>query len=419
MYKSGKGLVIYMKSRLTLSIATLIMSAIALFGISFTEISQIGGIDMVERQEIEEIEQSSVIRATAYAAKKLTVIEKPLAADENDEYVAPVWLKQTNESNAGVPAYPDSPKPSDDEPEETTPPAETAIITTEAPPKVNADDTDDSLDKNYPEGFTFIASGNGHGCGLSQNGANYYAKYGGYNYQQILAHYYSGATLASTGTGGKETITVNGVSGNAIDIIAMVCNQEVGPSFHEEAIKAQAVAAYTFVKYNGGKCSGVGMKKNPSDKVYNAVAEVAGQALYYNGKFCLAQFYASSGGTTANCKDVFTADMPYLRAVESVYDKLYDPYYGKRYTYSVKYVRSVLESSLGIKLSDNPENWIKVVYGDNSNYAAKVIIDGQKTVKGTVFKKYFGFRTSCFSVTLSKPKQEAETTEETTTDANT
>lgn len=395
-----------MKSRLTLSITVLIMSAIALFGISLTEITRVGGIDAVEQQEIEVLEQGSVIRATAYAAKNLTVVEKPGDVYEPDEYTVTTWYKYTAALSFGVPAYTEAAVTKAPEAETTVPSAGTSVIMTDAAPPVKVD-ASDKLSQSYPDGFTFIASGYGHGCGLSQNGANYYAIYGGYNYQQILAHYYQGATLASTGTGGKETITVNGISGSALDIIAMVCNQEVGPSFHVETIKAQAVAAYTFVKYNGGSCSGLGMKANPPAKVYNAVAEVIGQALYYNGKFCLAQFYASSGGTTANCKDVFTADLPYLRAVESAYDKLYDPYYGKQYNYSVEYVKSVLESKLGIKLSDNPENWIKIVYGDhNSNYAASVIIDGQKTVRATKFKSYFGFRTTCFSVTLNNAKSE-------------
>ena len=44
--------------------------------------------------------------------------------------------------------------------------------------------------------FTFHVYGYGHGVGLSQRGANYYAK-AGYNYQWILAHYYPGTTLGT------------------------------------------------------------------------------------------------------------------------------------------------------------------------------------------------------------------------------
>ncbi len=41
---------------------------------------------------------------------------------------------------------------------------------------------------------TFSVSGYGHGIGMSQYGANYYAE-NGYNYQEILEHYYTGAEI--------------------------------------------------------------------------------------------------------------------------------------------------------------------------------------------------------------------------------
>lgn len=42
--------------------------------------------------------------------------------------------------------------------------------------------------------FKFTVKGYGHGVGMSQNGANYLAQQG-YSYEEILLHYYSGATL--------------------------------------------------------------------------------------------------------------------------------------------------------------------------------------------------------------------------------
>ena len=47
----------------------------------------------------------------------------------------------------------------------------------------------------YNGKFTFVSYGSGHGVGLSQIGADCYAKYGGYKYDQILKHYYRGITL--------------------------------------------------------------------------------------------------------------------------------------------------------------------------------------------------------------------------------
>ncbi|MCD7823160.1 MAG: SpoIID/LytB domain-containing protein [Oscillospiraceae bacterium] len=50
---------------------------------------------------------------------------------------------------------------------------------------------------SYSNGvFTFVTYGYGHGVGMSQEGANLYAIYGGYSFDQILHHYYTGVTIA-------------------------------------------------------------------------------------------------------------------------------------------------------------------------------------------------------------------------------
>lgn len=43
--------------------------------------------------------------------------------------------------------------------------------------------------------FTFTTRGFGHGAGLSQQGALGYARYEGWDYRQILTHYYTGVTI--------------------------------------------------------------------------------------------------------------------------------------------------------------------------------------------------------------------------------
>ena len=42
--------------------------------------------------------------------------------------------------------------------------------------------------------FVFEGSGNGHGVGLSQNGAQGMAQQG-YSYEEIIKHYYTGVTI--------------------------------------------------------------------------------------------------------------------------------------------------------------------------------------------------------------------------------
>ncbi len=244
--------------------------------------------------------------------------------------------------------------------------------------------------------FAFTSYGWGHCVGLSQNGANFYAMYAGWNYQDILFHYYPGTTLMNTGTAETEIVTTQGVPGNVLQQVAEIVNCEVGPSFHPECIKAQAVAVYTYMKYHNNDAHDLKGKPDPPQELVDLCAEVLGEALYYNGDFCLTMFYASCGGITANCYDVFTADIPYLRSVSSEYDATHDPHWGDVTYYTVDEVRSKIQSAYSITLSSNPENWIKIVEG-NGGYANQVIIDDQVTVRGNAFRSVMGLKSPKFT----------------------
>lgn len=282
-----------------------------------------------------------------------------------------------------------------------------------------ADSAVSSVEDGY---FAFTTYGFGHGVGLSQNGANFYAKYAGWDYQDILFHYYPGTTLMNTGTAEKETVTVQGVPGNVLQQVAEIVNREIGSSMHVEAIKAQAVAIYSYMKYHKNDSHDLKGKKNPSQKIIDACASVLGEALYYDGKYAMTMFYASSGGITANCYDVFVADIPYLRSVSAEYDALYDPHYGDVVYFSIEELRKKLERAYGIKLSANPENWITIVEG-NGGYVNKVIIDGKVTVRGNSFRAVMGFKSPKFTYICSTseemPEQETSSPTENTSKSTT
>ncbi len=273
---------------------------------------------------------------------------------------------------------------------------------------VSAGQADSAVSSVENGHFAFTTYGYGHGVGLSQNGANFYAKYAGWNYQDILFHYYPGTTLMNTGTAETELVTVDGVPGDVLMQVAEIVNREIGPSFHVETIKAQAVAIYTYIKYYNGDSHDLKGKPNPSQKIIDACASVLGEALYYDNHFALTMFYASSGGITANCNDVFTADIPYLRSVASAYDAAYDPHYGEVIYFSVEELRRKLQNAYGITLSSNPENWIKIIEG-NGGYVNKVVIDGKVTVRGNSFRSVMGFKSPKFTYICSVSDEQGST----------
>lgn len=189
----------------------------------------------------------------------------------------------------------------------------------------------------------------------------------------------------------NETLTVyDGYSGtkvtkSAFDIVCQMTYNEVGVTFNREAIKAQAVAAYTYVKYlqNRGLVADVLLKSNPPQKIIDCVNEVAGIAVYYNDKLIQATFSASTGGATASSKDVWGNSFPYLVSVACEYDYL-DPHYGSTKSFSTADIKTLIESNTNITLSDNPENWFTLLGADqggvlDGGYVGKMLIDGNSS----------------------------------------
>lgn len=244
--------------------------------------------------------------------------------------------------------------------------------------------------------IAFTTYGYGHCVGMSQNGANYYATYGGYDYQSILFHYYPGTSLVQAGA---QTITCNGVTGSELEIVSQLVYNEMSSTMAPEAMKAQAVAAYTYVLYNGGSVNNVALKANPPQNVIDAVSSVLGQVLYYNGSYALTVYGASSGGATADSGDVFGTSYPYLCSVASEYDASYDPNYGIVKTFSQEYVRNVIANAYGVNLTGSAYNWFSLTYGDGG-FIKSVTIGGTKTVNGYQFATTLGLRSSRFAIAI-------------------
>ncbi|MBR4626207.1 MAG: sporulation protein [Ruminococcus sp.] len=256
--------------------------------------------------------------------------------------------------------------------------------------------------ESNPGQFAIQSYGWGHGVGMSQNGANFYAKYAGWTYQDILYHYYPGTHLMNTGLTDEEVLTIKHIpAGETLDILAGIVYHEMGGCMAYEAMKAQAVAAYTFMKYNNDDSYDMRMKPDPPQIVYDACREVLGEALYYNDDYCLTMFYASSGGTTSNCSEIFCQDLPYLRTVSGDYDAAYDPHYGSVTYVDAATMRNRIETAYNITLSDDPHNWIQLSYSPTSGYINDVCIDGQIHVQGYAFSVAMGFKSCKFNLTYT------------------
>lgn len=188
---------------------------------------------------------------------------------------------------------------------------------------------------------------------------------------------YTSETFTARFNGSTQTV-------NAYDLICQIVNNEMSPSFSDEAIKAQAVAAYSYVKYHNvnGLTPSVLVKKNPSERIKNLVSEVWGVCCYYNGSVAQTVYMASSSGYTADAEHVWGGSVPYLKSVYCPFDVGNDPNYGSTMKVSESSMRNMLESSLGISLSDNPYGWLNIQSYVDGNYVYEISVDGQKTISG-------------------------------------
>ncbi len=200
----------------------------------------------------------------------------------------------------------------------------------------------------------------------------------------------------------KNSLTGKKVKSDGFDIVCQIVNGEVGSSWSDEALKAQAVAAYTYLRYceASGMTAKLAAKSGYGDKIKNAVKSVEGLICTYNGSVINAVFCASTAGCTADSQNVWGSSQPYLKSVNSKYDSTYDPNYGVTKVISKSDVKTKLENQ-GITLSNKPSNWIKVLSNYNGKYVGNVSIDGKKTLTGAQICSIMGLKSAAFTVKYS------------------
>lgn len=139
------------------------------------------------------------------------------------------------------------------------------------------------------------------------------------------------------------------------DYVVGVLAGEMPTSFHIEALKAQAVAARTYVmkkmEYNINNDYDVVdtvmnqvyldnnyLKDTWKDEYVNkinilkkAVLETYSEYITYNDEIIEALYFFTSTGKTENCKEIFESDLPYLKSVDSTWDNISPVYQESKY----------------------------------------------------------------------------------------
>lgn len=197
---------------------------------------------------------------------------------------------------------------------------------------------------------------------------------------------------------------------DAHELLCRMVYSEIGDSWGEEAIKAQTVAAYSYLRFNDriGLTPTVGLKSGYSAKIEKCVNAVEGQAVYYKGSIINAVYSASTAGYSTTAKDVWGVNYPYLQCVKSEYDHL-DPNWGLETTYTTEEVRDIIESETDIKLSDDVTKWFEVTDSYCGKHISKVSIDGHSscslgTITGSTLCQLFSVKTNAMDITYKDGK---------------
>lgn len=211
----------------------------------------------------------------------------------------------------------------------------------------------------------------------------------------------------------KATLTAVNIV-NLEEYLYGVVPAEMSSTWHEEALKAQAVCArsYALVKAGyGGKSDakkGYKIVDTVSSQVYKgylvesikanrAVNATKGEMVCYNNKVVAAYYYSTSGGRTESSADVWAANLPYLQSVPDFFEQNAERMVWQEL---ISYVE--METSLqrqGIYFDKINDLKVSKYSDTNRVYALNVVSDDRSlTLQGTTIRTVLNLFSTKFKI---------------------
>lgn len=219
---------------------------------------------------------------------------------------------------------------------------------------------------------------------------------------------------------GEETIDLQ-----AADYLTSVLLCEMPSSFELEALKAQAVAARTFLwkQAAGGKHENADLCADSAccqawrgeeelretfgdgfdaawEKAARAVYETKDEVLVYDGALIDATYFSCAGGNTEAAIAVWGTDVPYLQSVSSPDEDALRA--RSEAEFSLSEFRSIIEAADSTAdLSGESSSWLGGVTRTEGGGVDEMQIGGS-TFKGIQLRKLFNLRSTCFTLELTE-----------------
>ncbi|WP_277674385.1 stage II sporulation protein D [Piscibacillus halophilus] len=198
------------------------------------------------------------------------------------------------------------------------------------------------------------------------------------------------------------------------EYVVSVVAAEVPASFELEAIKAQALAARTYItqilvdsgddpEYHVTDTVEHQVYKNLDElrsawgvdyswkinKIKQAVQETQGQIITYSGNPITAQFFSTSNGYTENAEDYWQNEIPYLKMVNSPWDKQSPEYLEQQIIPREEVIQKLELDSNAITVSNTVRT--------ESDRIKEITISG-KTFTGRDVRELLGLRSNDFTI---------------------
>lgn len=221
---------------------------------------------------------------------------------------------------------------------------------------------------------------------------------------------------------------------SAEDYVIGAVASEMPPSFHEEALKAQAVACHSLavkqkldhMKNPDENLWGGDFAADPSNKkgyvtkekmremygdkyelyygkIAKACKEVINKVMLSENEPVAAVYHSASNGFTEKSENVWTYGESYLTTVESKGDIL-SPNYESREEFTENQVKEILKGAYpDINLNSSAENWFKDEKRSEAGYVLNIKA-GDKIIEGKKIRNLFSLRSCDFDIKYENGK---------------
>lgn len=212
------------------------------------------------------------------------------------------------------------------------------------------------------------------------------------------------------------------------DYVRGAVGSELPGNFHSEAMRAQAVCAYTYalrlylseIENPSPELLGADFSADPDrmqgystektlrefygeladiylEKIYEAADSVTGQIAVYEGEPILAVYHSASVGVTECAENVWLHPLDYLVSVESEGD-LYSPALESTEVFSYDELAAKLRAAFeDVELGPDKTTWISAVERSDSGYITLAQV-GNLVVHGRDVRTALDLRSACFDI---------------------